>query len=46
MNKYLLRIEGVNLNHFVFDTRDLSTVRGGSLLLLAAIPTAVSVLKP
>lgn len=34
----LLRIEGVNLSQFVFDTRDLSTIRGGSLRLLDAIP--------
>ena len=36
MNKYLLRIEGVNLDRFVFDTRDLSTIRGAGLLLLDA----------
>ncbi len=34
---HLLRVEGVNLDHFVFDTRDLSTVRGGSLMLLDAV---------
>lgn len=33
----LLRIEGVNLNYTVFDTEDLSTRRGGSLMLLHAI---------
>ncbi|MDA1049185.1 MAG: hypothetical protein O3C40_01725 [Planctomycetota bacterium] len=33
---YLLRIEGVNLSYFIFDTDDLSTIRGGSLLLLFA----------
>jgi hypothetical protein len=32
--KFYLRVEGVNLGNFVFDTQDLSTVRGGSLLLL------------
>jgi hypothetical protein len=44
--KYLLRIEGVNLANFVFDTRDLSTARGGSLLLLDAVHSAMAVLKP
>lgn len=34
--EYLLRLEGVNLGHFVLDTNDLSTIRGGSLLLLHA----------
>lgn len=33
----LLRIEGVNLSHCIFDTEDLSTRRGGSLMLLKAI---------
>jgi hypothetical protein len=36
MSKYFLRIEGVNLHNFVEDTQDLSTIRGGSLLLLDA----------
>lgn len=35
--RYLLRVEGVNLAHFVFDTRNLNGTRGGSLLLLDAI---------
>lgn len=43
--KYLLRVEGVNLSSFVFDTRDLSTARGGSLLLLDAIPEVITTLK-
>jgi|GEM_PF-1157697 len=30
----LLRAEGQNLAHFVFDSEDLSTVRGGGLMLL------------
>jgi len=34
---YLLRIEAVNLASFVSDNADLSTVRGGGLLLLEAI---------
>lgn len=33
----LLRIEGVNLDYTVSDTEDLSTRRGGSLMLLHAI---------
>ena len=36
MNSFLLRMEGVNLSNFVFDTQDLSTIRGGGLLLLDA----------
>jgi hypothetical protein len=35
--KYLLRVEAVNFDHFIFDTNDLSTIRGGGLLLLRAI---------
>ncbi|MDO5691287.1 MAG: hypothetical protein Q4G70_02260 [Pseudomonadota bacterium] len=34
---YYLRVEGVNLSNFVFDTDQLSVIRGGSLLLLHAI---------
>lgn len=34
----LLRIEGVNLAHCIDDTEDLSTRRGGSLMLLHACP--------
>ena len=41
MEKYLLRIEGVNLANFVFDANDLSTIRGGGLLLLS-VPDWVS----
>jgi len=33
----LLRVEAVNLDAFVYDTGDLSTTRGGSLLLLEGI---------
>lgn len=33
MPSYYLRLEGVNLSQFIFDTNDLSTMRGGSLLL-------------
>ncbi len=31
---FLLRVEGVNQSSFIFDTQDLSTVRGAGLLLL------------
>lgn len=34
---YYLRIEGVNLYSFLNDTQDLSTIRGGGLLLLHSI---------
>ncbi|HID99178.1 MAG TPA: hypothetical protein EYP59_02670 [Thiotrichaceae bacterium] len=34
---YYLRVEAVNLDNFIFDTTDLSTVRGGGLLLLKVI---------
>lgn len=37
MASYLLRIEGVNLSNFVYDTQDLCTIRGGGLLLLEAV---------
>lgn len=41
----LIRIEGVNHSQFIFDTADLSTVRGGGLLMLNAIEEATNVLK-
>lgn len=34
---FYLRVEAVNLSHFIMDTNDLSTIRGGSLLLLEAM---------
>lgn len=34
MAKYLFRAESVNLASFIEDTKDLSTIRGGGLLLL------------
>jgi len=37
MSEYYLRVEGVNLNWFVYDTQDLSTTRCGSQLLNYAI---------
>ena len=45
ISPYLLRIEGVNLDHFVCDTADLSTVRGGGLMLLRAITRAETYLR-
>lgn len=36
MNRYYLRLEGVNFSSFISDTQDLSTIRGGGLLLLEA----------
>lgn len=38
---HYLRVEGVNLSAFVFDTRDLSTNRGGGLMLLDAIKVVI-----
>jgi CRISPR/Cas system-associated protein Cas10 (large subunit of type III CRISPR-Cas system) len=35
--EYYLRVEAVNLDHFISDTMDISTIRGGGLLLLNAI---------
>ncbi|GIK38052.1 MAG: hypothetical protein BroJett011_18850 [Chloroflexota bacterium] len=32
-----MRVEAVNLSHFVYDTHDISTIRGGSYILLEAI---------
>ena len=37
MAKHYLRVEAVNISNFVYDTQDLSTIRGGGLLLLDAI---------
>lgn len=37
MSEFFLRVEGVNFDHFLEDTRDLSTIRGGGLLLLDAV---------
>ncbi len=36
MARFYLRLEGVNLNRFVYDTTNLNAVRGGGLLLLDA----------
>ena len=37
MGDYYLRVEAVNLNNFVYDTNDISTIRGGSFLLLDSV---------
>lgn len=37
MPKYFLKVEAVNIANFVYDTHDISTIRGGSYLLLEAI---------
>ena len=37
MGAHYLRIEGVNLSAILDDTQDLSTIRGGSLMLLRAV---------
>ncbi|MCI5126417.1 MAG: hypothetical protein D3925_18550, partial [Candidatus Electrothrix sp. AR5] len=42
---YYLRVEGVNLSNFVMDTNDLSTVRGGSLMLLRAMDQVEEVIQ-
>lgn len=37
--EWYLRIEAVNLDHSVYDTHDISTIRGGSFMLLEAVNT-------
>jgi len=37
MTTYYVQVEAVNLAHIVYDTSDLSTIRGGSFILLDAI---------
>lgn len=46
MNQYYLRVEAVNLNNFVYDAQDLSTIRGGGLLLLDAIDNITDLARP
>lgn len=41
MSDWYLKVEGVNLGNFVNDTENLSTIRGGGLLLLHAISRLV-----
>lgn len=45
MSNYFLRIEGVNLGNFVYDTNDLNTIRGGGWILLDAPGKVVPHLK-
>ena len=35
--KYYIQVEAVNFSNFVFDTNDISTIRGGSFILLDSI---------
>lgn len=42
---FYLRVEAVNLSHFINDTKDLSTTRGGSLLLLEAMEEVEGIIK-
>lgn len=37
MADYLLRAEAVNFDHFIYDTNQLSVMRGGGLMLLDAV---------
>ncbi|NOZ69997.1 MAG: hypothetical protein GXP46_12325 [Deferribacteres bacterium] len=37
MSRYYLRVEAVNLAHFVYDTEKIQPLRGGSYLLLDAV---------
>lgn len=46
MSRYYLRVEAVNLNNFVYDAQDLSTVRGGGLLLLDAVDNIPDLAHP
>ncbi|MGH8556642.1 MAG: hypothetical protein ACRESZ_04105 [Methylococcales bacterium] len=43
---FYLRVEAVNLGNFVRDTNNLATIRGGSLLLLAAIDEVERLIEP
>ncbi len=42
---YYLRVEAVNLGNFIYDTNDLSTIRGGGLLLLDATHEVETIIK-
>jgi hypothetical protein len=35
--KYFLQVEAVNIQSFVYDTNDISTIRGGSYVLMDTI---------
>lgn len=45
MASFYLQVEAINLNDFIFDTDDLSTRRGGSLMLLEAVKTVTGTFK-
>lgn len=45
MHTYYLRVEAVNLDHSVYDTNDISTIRGGSFMIQDAIKTAYEQVK-
>lgn len=49
MPKYYIHAEAFNLNHVVYDTHDISAIRGGSFMLLDAVkslPEAIGGLEP
>jgi len=45
MEKYYFRVEAVNLDSSVYDTNDISTIRGGSFMIQDAIKTAYEQVK-
>lgn len=49
MPRYYIHAEAFNLDHMVYDTHDISTIRGGSFILLDAVkrlPEVISELEP
>jgi hypothetical protein len=49
MPKYYIQAEAFNLDNTVYDTHDISTIRGGSFILLDAVkrlPKAIPLLEP
>lgn len=44
MGRYLVWLEGIDFSDHVYDTNDLSTIRGGSLTLLASGNAAATIL--
>ena len=45
MARLYLQVEAVNLDHTIFDTHDLSTIRGGSFSLLDAIEQVARIFR-
>ncbi len=45
MSKYYLRVDAVNIANFVYDTYDISTIRGGSFIFLKSIDSLTSKYK-